>query len=493
MAPDNWAKSNIILIKKDLEALDNNPSTFRMISLTLNIGKLFHTLEAERCLSFMLQNKYLDPSAQKAYVNGINGCVEHVTVVSEAIQHAKLNHKTLHASWMDLKDAFGSVPHALIPYVMSYYHMPKTIIAYITNLYSKLEGKVSTKNWESNTFRFLRGVFQGDPLSGIIFLIVFNPLIEYLKQHKESHGYQITKKEKGVKNVVTTPFADDFNIITREKTMHQKLIGDIEEKLRLMGFILKPEKCRSLSINKGKAENIEFNLSNETTGKVIKIESVLNKPMKFLGSTIGSISTPNAIFAEILSKLTTKLENIERSTLRGEFKLNIYTRYALPSMRYFFSVHQMNETNMTQLDSLVRKHIKQWLGVQKHGVSDAAIFHPYMLSIKMPSQLYKEAHAGNYALIRSKGDELVNHAMDSRLERESAWSKKHSTVASMHQMWQENLNKKKIQDPLDQPYANPANIKHAKKAMLTSVQNQTMNYWNERIKGSQFKEILYNC
>ena len=51
--------------------------------------------------------------------------------------------------------------------------------------------------------------------------------------------------------------------------------------------------------------------------------------MKFLGSIVGSISGPNAMFAEILSKLTTKLKNIDRSTLRGEFKLNIYTRYAL--------------------------------------------------------------------------------------------------------------------------------------------------------------------
>ena len=88
--------------------------------------------------------------------------------------------------------------------------------------------------------------------------------------------------------------------------------------------------------------------------------------MKFLGSIVGSISGPNATFAEILSKLNTKLENIDRSTLRGEFKLNIYTRYALPSMCYFLSVHQINETNMTKLDSVVRKHIKQWLGVQKH-------------------------------------------------------------------------------------------------------------------------------
>ena len=80
-------------------------------------------------------------------------------------------------------------------------------------------------------------------------------------------------------------------------------------------------------------------------------------------------------------------------------------------MRYFLSVHQMHESNMSKLDSLVRSHIKRWLGIQKNGVSDAAIFHPYMLKTKMPSQLYKEAHAGNYALIRSKGDDLPYHRL----------------------------------------------------------------------------------
>ena len=67
-----------------------------MISLTLNIGKLFHTLESHRTLQFMLENKYLDPTAQKAYVDGIDGCVEHVMVVQETLQHTKLNKKTVH-------------------------------------------------------------------------------------------------------------------------------------------------------------------------------------------------------------------------------------------------------------------------------------------------------------------------------------------------------------------------------------------------------------
>ena len=73
----------------------------------------------------MLENTYLDPSTQKAYVEGVNGCVEHVTVVQEVIQHTKLSNKTVHATWLDLEDAFGIVPHVLIPYVLACYHISK--------------------------------------------------------------------------------------------------------------------------------------------------------------------------------------------------------------------------------------------------------------------------------------------------------------------------------------------------------------------------------
>ena len=106
-APDAWSSSRIILIPKDTEHMDtNNPSSFRMISLTANIGKLYHTLESTRTLNFMIHNKYLDPSAQKAYIQGINGCVEHIHVIQEVIQDAKFQKKTVHITWVDLIDAF---------------------------------------------------------------------------------------------------------------------------------------------------------------------------------------------------------------------------------------------------------------------------------------------------------------------------------------------------------------------------------------------------
>ena len=389
-----------------------------MISLTLNIGKLYHTLEAQRTMDFMLENNYLDPTAQKAYIDGVNGCVEHVTVVHEVIQHATLLNKTVHATWLDLEDAFGSVPHVLIPYVLSYYHIPHQIITYITSLYSKLKGKIFTNKWETEFFRFLKGVFQGDPYSGVIFLIIFNPIIEYLKKHKESHGYSLSTKEKGVMNVITTPFADDFNIITRDKSLHQQVVNDVENKIKSMGLVIKPKKCRSLSIVNGKTMKHPFVLHNKDKHPIV-IASVVDEPMKFLGSEIAGVNTPSEMAASITLKLKTKLENIDRSTLRGEYKANIYSQYALPSMRYYLNVHQLHQCHMNQLDSVAKTFLKKWLGIQKHGVTDSAIFHPYMLGLKTPSQVYVEAHASTLAMIKTKGDPLVNHAVNSRLERET--------------------------------------------------------------------------
>ena len=86
-----------------------------------------------------------------------------------------------------------------------------------------------------------------------------------------------------MESVVTTPFADDFNLITRNKVIHQKLVTDIAEKIKSMGLELKPQTYRSLSIVDGKTENVTFKVKNKDE-KEINIDSVIDRPMKLLGS-----------------------------------------------------------------------------------------------------------------------------------------------------------------------------------------------------------------
>ena len=45
---------------------------------------------------------------------------------------------------------------------------------------------------------------------------------------------------------------------------------------------------------------------------------------------------------------------------------------------------------------LARRFLKSWLSFPKRGASELGIFHPLMLGIKYPSQVYLESHMGNF-------------------------------------------------------------------------------------------------
>ena len=111
---------------------------------------------------------------------------------------------------------------------------------------------------------------------------------------------------------------------------------------------------------------------------------------------------------------------------------------------YHFSVHDVHKTHLEKLDSIARKYLKKWLRIPSHGASDIAIFHPYLLRVKAPPQLYIEGHAGNYTLMRIKGDPIVNHTLDSRLERESCWTNKSSTIVQCQQLLEQNIENDNI-------------------------------------------------
>ena len=83
-----------------------------MISLISSIAKTYHLLLAKRLTKFLTVNNYNDE--KKAFLSGINGTIKHNVVLDEIISQAKTNKKTVHVTFFDSEDAFGSVPHPLI-------------------------------------------------------------------------------------------------------------------------------------------------------------------------------------------------------------------------------------------------------------------------------------------------------------------------------------------------------------------------------------------
>ncbi|CAC5379042.1 unnamed protein product [Mytilus coruscus] len=75
----------------------------------------------------MVENSYIDTSMQKGGIAGFSGCVEHTSVFSQLIHEAKTGKKNLAVVWLDLANAYGSVPHKLIEMAMDHYHIPEHI------------------------------------------------------------------------------------------------------------------------------------------------------------------------------------------------------------------------------------------------------------------------------------------------------------------------------------------------------------------------------
>lgn len=176
----SWTLSKIVLLHK--QGYTSIPGNFRMIALSSVVGKIYHQILAERFEHYVRNNKLIDCRFQKAFVQGISGCTDHNVIVHEIIRHAKSNSRTAHISWFDLEDAFGSVQHDLIFLMLARLNVPEAIQHYIKNLYSSLSGRAVTKDWTSKEFGFKKGIFQGDPLSPLIFILCFDPIVQFLNQ-----------------------------------------------------------------------------------------------------------------------------------------------------------------------------------------------------------------------------------------------------------------------------------------------------------------------
>ncbi|GFO38406.1 reverse transcriptase [Plakobranchus ocellatus] len=65
---------------------------------------------ASRLTKYLTENGYINTYLQKGGIHGVSGCLEHATMIREAIQRSKSEKLNLEVVWLDLANAYGSVP-----------------------------------------------------------------------------------------------------------------------------------------------------------------------------------------------------------------------------------------------------------------------------------------------------------------------------------------------------------------------------------------------
>ena len=127
----------------------------------------------------------------------------------EAMCEAYQHKKSIVVAWLDLENAYGSVSHNLIQFALNWYHVPKVIQQIVFAYSETLRAFVRTKEWDTESFTFEIGLFQGCVLSCMLFDCVFNLVLDLLESHADD-GYA-SKLVKGHRALVRA-YADDLQL-----------------------------------------------------------------------------------------------------------------------------------------------------------------------------------------------------------------------------------------------------------------------------------------
>ena len=121
-----------------------------------------------------------------------------------------------------------------------------------------------------------------------------------------------------------------------------------------------------------------------------------------------------------------QLKNLDLTLIRNEYKVRIYSEYMLGACRFLLSIHDLNRSQIAELESLAHSYLKRWLGLPR-GASWALVHDVHGMNVKSIDHLYRECRALTLSNIRFFSDGRVQHASDSKEEREGKWSRKFSS------------------------------------------------------------------
>ncbi len=159
VCPEIWRYGVTVLLHKGGERTLPN---YRPITLTATISKLFHGIVSSWLERAVVSASIIKTSVQKGFSMGVAGAIEHDLVLDATLQDAKVNCKAFAMLLVDLKNAFGSVPHQRILWTLARFGVPEWLTSYVGNFYGGVHTQMTSKTWST---RYLQKYCGATPLA----------------------------------------------------------------------------------------------------------------------------------------------------------------------------------------------------------------------------------------------------------------------------------------------------------------------------------------
>ena len=348
--PSAWKRSRTVPIYKKGDTSDY--ANFRPISLLSTLYKLFSGVLSQRLCAVAADLGWLSPE-QKGFLPGVKGIQEHTQLLQTAVEEATFRRRTMSVVWLDLCNAFGSVPHGVLGELFRSLPIPDDLRRLLVDIYTGNVMEFSVGQ-ESVAIAPSAGVRQGDALSSTVFNLAAEPLLRAAKSSTNPGFFLFGQSIKA------TAYADDIAVVAPSATDLQATLDHVSEVASVLGLEFNAGKCASLSFLGGKPVMVDLSIGQ---GRVRSLGP--EDQETYLGIPIGA-----KLRFRPATELLSHLDKLADSLLAPWQKLEVYRSHLLPSLSHSLASGRVKKDVLTKLDTECRKFLGQVAEVPNQAVTE---------------------------------------------------------------------------------------------------------------------------
>ena len=344
VVPEWMVKGRTVLLQKD-PAKGTDVSNYRPIACLPLMWKLLTGIFADKIYDHLDTNGLL-VDEQKGCRKQSRGTKDQLLIDREVLKEVRRKKRFLSMAWIDYKKAYDMVPHSWILETLGMIKVAKNIEGLLKGSMADWKTVLTANGQTLGEVEIRRGIFQGDTLSPLLFVVAMIPLTLLLR--KEKMGYSFGETGEKINHLL---FMDDLKLFGRNMDEVNKLCNVVHKFSKDIGMEFGMSKCAVLEMRKGvkvKCEGIVL-----PDGEVM--QEVEENGYKYLGVLEGAGLMTRKMKEIVRKEYLRRVKLVAGSRLYARSLITAVNTWAVSVVRYSAGVLDWKEKELKALDVKTRK------------------------------------------------------------------------------------------------------------------------------------------
>ena len=291
-----------------------------------------------------LERENLLPEEQKECKRKCRGTKDQLLIDKTILKDYRKRHKTLAMAWVDYKKAYDFVPYSWIKECMKMFGVAENVRKFLEKSMTKWQISFTLNGKDLGDVNVKRGIFQGDSLSPLLFVVSMIPMTIVLRKAKIDWG----KKQFSLNHLL---FMDDLKLYAKNEEQIDSLVRTVHIFSTDIGMEFGIKKCGVRILKRGKITRSEgIELPNGD-----KLKEVGEEGYTYLGIVELDKIKEEEMKGKIVKEYKRRLRLILKSKLNGNNKVIAINTWAVAIFRYSAGILEWKSSELKKINRKSRK------------------------------------------------------------------------------------------------------------------------------------------